>query len=170
MRGNRGADTRPEVRLRSALHRRGLRFRKHLAPVRGLRCRPDVVFPGERVVVFLHGCFWHSCPVHGTMPTSNRAYWEAKLRRNVERDAHNAATLAAHGWLVVEAWEHEAVDEVAARVHAVLLARRGEAQPTSGVNGPPPFIGRQVSRPLRPPAPAAPQRGTSAGRRCGRAS
>lgn len=125
MQGNRSTDTRPEVRLRSALHQRGLRFRKHAAPEAGLHCRADVVFRREKVAVFLDGCFWHGCPDHGTRPATNRSYWDAKLDRNVERDRRNRAALTAAGWLVVEAWEHEPVDDVAERVHQLVLSRRG---------------------------------------------
>src|SRR4051812_29059196 len=68
---NRGADTAPELALRSILHRRGLRFRKHVAPLPGLRCRADVVFTRARVAVFVDGCFWHRCPDHATFPKAN---------------------------------------------------------------------------------------------------
>src|SRR5436190_156498 len=69
MQGNRGVDTRPEVALRSALHRRGLRFRKGMRPPgTEVRCRPDVIFPPARIAVFVDGCFWHRCPEHGTRP------------------------------------------------------------------------------------------------------
>src|SRR4051812_33814146 len=71
-----------ERALRSALHRRGLRFRKHIAPVKGLRCKPDVVFPGPRLAVFVHGCFWHQCPQHATRPAANREWWANKLQEN----------------------------------------------------------------------------------------
>jgi len=126
MQGNRGRDTKPEVALRSALHRRGLRFRKHAAPLRGLRCRADVVFPRERVAVFVDGCFWHRCPEHGLRPRTNQAYWDAKIARNVERDARNNAALAAAGWTVVRVWEHEPLEVAAERVEAAVLAARRE--------------------------------------------
>src|SRR5215210_7192672 len=83
MRGNRSLNSKPEVALRSALHRAGLRFRKHLRPVRDLRCVADVVFPTERIAVFLDGCYWHACPEHGTQPRTNSEYWQAKIRGNV---------------------------------------------------------------------------------------
>src|SRR5687768_8666779 len=88
MRANRKSDTRPETRLRSALHARGLRFRKHLPiDAAGLRVRPDIVFPRVRLAVFVDGCFWHSCPIHGTNPRGNSSYWSPKLKSNVRRDA-----------------------------------------------------------------------------------
>lgn len=124
MQGNRSQDTRPEVALRSALHRRGLRFRKHRRALAALACRPDVVFPRERVAVFLDGCFWHGCASHGVLPRANRAYWEAKVRVNRERDRRNDSALAAHGWLVVRVWEHEDPEAGANAVEEVVRRRR----------------------------------------------
>src|ERR1700742_669880 len=99
MRANRRADTKPELRLRSSLHRRGLRFRKDvlLRPA-GLRTKADIVFPSARVAVYVDGCFWHCCPEHGRVPAANRDYWEPKLARNVERDRQVSETLRAEGW------------------------------------------------------------------------
>jgi DNA mismatch endonuclease (patch repair protein) len=122
MQGNRGRDTRPEVALRSALHAQGLRFRKHVPPVPGLRCRADVVFPRQRVAVFVDGCFWHRCPDHGVSPKTNSPYWKAKLDRNVARDRRNDAALAAAGWTIVRVWEHEPTPIATARVIDVVLA------------------------------------------------
>ena len=90
----------------------------------GLRCVADVVFPTERIAVFVDGCFWHRCPQHGTTPTSNQSYWKTKLDRNVERDRDNDHALAQAGWLVFRAWEHEPPEAVAARVGRAVLARR----------------------------------------------
>lgn len=106
--GNRRTDTKPEVALRSELHRRGLRFRKdHPIRVEGRRpIRPDVVFTRARVAVFVDGCFWHRCPKHGNDPRSNSSYWGPKLARNVERDREVNTRLAAAGWRVVRIWEH----------------------------------------------------------------
>jgi DNA mismatch endonuclease (patch repair protein) len=116
MRGNRGTDTRPEIVLRSALHRIGLRFRKHVAPIPAVRCRADVVFRRQRVAVFVDGCFWHQCPQHGVRPETNKGYWAEKLRRNVERDRRNEAELEAHGWTVIRVWEHDDPLDAAHRI------------------------------------------------------
>lgn len=124
MRGNRAVDTRPEVAIRSAVHGLGLRFRKHVRPLASRRCKADLVFPGERVAVFVDGCFWHRCPEHGTSPASNTAYWEAKLAGNVARDRRNDAALIAAGWDVLRIWEHEPPECAAARVAAAVQARR----------------------------------------------
>jgi DNA mismatch endonuclease, patch repair protein len=123
MQGNRSSDTRPEVALRSALHRRGLRFFKNKRPLAEIRCRADIVFPAARVVVFVDGCFWHRCPKHGVSPSVNVKYWAAKLDRNVARDRRNDRALREAGWHVIRVWEHECVDEAADHVAAAVDAR-----------------------------------------------
>jgi DNA mismatch endonuclease (patch repair protein) len=124
MRANRSYDTAPERALRSALHRRGLRFRKHVRVLAEYRCRPDIVFPRERVVVFLDGCFWHGCPQHWTVPNANRAFWMAKVERNRARAERDDFALAEAGWSVVRCWEHEDTADAANRVEAVVRKRR----------------------------------------------
>ena len=104
MRANRARDTRPEVAIRSAMHRCGLRFLKHRRPLPELRCVADAVFPTERVAVFVDGCYWHRCGEHGTQPRTNSAYWAAKLDGNVTRDRRNDAALGAAGWLTLRIW------------------------------------------------------------------
>lgn len=126
MQGNRGRDSRPELALRSALHRLGLRFRKHTQPLVGLRCRADVVFPREKIAIFVDGCFWHSCPLHGNVPNDKGGYWTAKLERNVERDQRNNRALEEAGWLVLRFWEHDDPVAAATQVRAVLITRRTE--------------------------------------------
>jgi len=124
MRRNPRRDTKPEVAVRSALHARGLRFRKDL-PVRanGRLVRPDVVFTRARLALFIDGCFWHRCPLHGNEPRANTDYWGPKLDRNVARDRLVDSALSEEGWLVIRAWEHEPVGEVAERVAAALRPR-----------------------------------------------
>lgn len=126
MRGNRKVDTKPEVRLRSELHRRGLRFRKNLAiHADGIRVRPDIVFPTQRLAVFVDGCFWHGCPDHGTRPRANQAYWAMKLARNQERDQRVSRVLAEAHWLVLRIWEHTSTPDAAALVIAAHAAAKG---------------------------------------------
>lgn len=131
MQGNRGSDTRPEVMLRSALHRRGLRFLKNASPIVGVRCRADIVFRGARIAVFCDGCFWHRCPDHGTLPRTNGSYWQAKLDRNVQRDRQNDEALRAAGWQVIRVWEHESPAAAATRVAAAVRAARGGSSPST---------------------------------------
>jgi DNA mismatch endonuclease (patch repair protein) len=116
MLGCRNRDTVPEIALRSAVHRAGLRFRVAKPPIRGIRRTADIVFPGPRVAVFLDGCFWHACPDHYVPPQTNAAYWHAKIRGNAQRDRDTDAKLVAEGWEVVRVWEHEPSIEAAARV------------------------------------------------------
>jgi DNA mismatch endonuclease (patch repair protein) len=126
MRGNRKRDTRPELRLRTRLHASGLRYRVDYPIDTGTRrIRPDIVFSRAKVAVFVHGCFWHSCPEHGTQPGgANASYWAAKLARNVERDGQQAAQLSEAGWLAVTVWEHEDVASAADRIARIVKARR----------------------------------------------
>lgn len=120
--------------LRSAMHRAGLRYVKHRRPVPGVRCEPDVLFPGVRLAVFLDGCFWHACPIHRAVrPRTNAEWWDAKLRANVERDRRNDAALEAAGWTVVRLWEHEPIDvavEIVADRLAGLRVGRGRGAST----------------------------------------
>jgi DNA mismatch endonuclease (patch repair protein) len=126
MQSNRGRDTGIELKVRSALHRDGLRFRKHVRPLPWLRCNADVVFPREHLAVFIDGCYWHSCPVHATVPKTNADWWKAKLHRTRERDRLNAQELTAAGWHVLRVWEHEDVDEIVARVKEALTRLRSD--------------------------------------------
>lgn len=119
--GNKRAGTRPEIALRSNLHRRGLRFRKDFAlSVEGRKVRPDIVFRRARLAVFVDGCFWHCCPEHGATPKSNTQYWELKLGRNVQRDRETDAALSAAGWLVVRLWEHEDPEATGALIEEIV--------------------------------------------------
>jgi len=107
--------TSPELVLRRALHRRGLRFRVdyRLDPAGLPRRRADVVFTRQQVAVFVDGCFWHACPEHATSPKANGAWWAAKLAGNVARDRDTDARLEASDWTVVRVWEHELVEAAA---------------------------------------------------------
>lgn len=124
MRANRRRDTKPELILRSALHRAGYRYRCDLRiDLDGGRVRPDVVFSRQRVAIFIDGCFWHCCPIHGSRPKVNENYWSPKLLKNVERDRRNDSLLESAGWKVVRIWEHEPVGDALDRVRLVLDAR-----------------------------------------------
>lgn len=123
MRANRRKDTRPERAIRSALHRRGLRFRvDHPLRLDGRTVRPDIVFTKRRLAVFVDGCFWHRCPIHGSLPQSNADYWLPKLERNVQRDSADVGALCAAGWRVLRIWEHEHPEQVAETIAGTLGA------------------------------------------------
>ncbi|TYO85174.1 very short patch repair endonuclease [Oceanicella actignis] len=127
-------DTSPELALRRALHRLGLRYRLHGAAAGGaLPGRPDLVFAGRRAAVFVHGCFWHrhaGCPRAST-PASRRDYWLPKFARNQARDQAAQAALRAAGWRVAVVWEcalTRARIDATARALAAWL--RADAPPT----------------------------------------
>lgn len=122
MLGNR-SDSMIERELRSELHRRGLRFRKHAAPLKGLRCKADVVFPRKKIAIFVDGCFWHRCPTHGSSPKANATWWRAKLDANVARDRRNDDALAEAGWTVLRFWTHVGVPEMVDRIVSVVDTR-----------------------------------------------
>ncbi|RSZ65433.1 very short patch repair endonuclease [Corynebacterium hylobatis] len=105
-----------ERAVRSELHRRGLRFRVNF---RGVPGTPDIAFTRAKIAVFIDGCFWHACPLHGTMPFNNREWWKAKLLRNQERDREKDAALEALGWLPLHYWEHDDPEEIADEIEWV---------------------------------------------------
>jgi DNA mismatch endonuclease (patch repair protein) len=132
MLATRREDTAPERRLRSSLHRLGLRFRVHRPIVPGVRRKADIVFGPSRVAVFVDGCFWHSCPTHGTAAKANANFWRKKLRDNQRRDADTNARLKAAGWKVIRVWEHEKPKVAARRIAAAVRRRRSRQWTCSG--------------------------------------
>jgi DNA mismatch endonuclease (patch repair protein) len=109
MRRVKGRNTTPELAVRRALTRLGARYRLHRKDLPGA---PDIVMPGRRLAVFVHGCFWHGhdCRRGARTPKQNRDYWVAKVARNRARDTRNVAALAAAGWRVETVWECELKD------------------------------------------------------------
>lgn len=117
----RSKDTGPERAVRSLLHRLGYRFRLHRRELPGV---PDLTLPKYRTVVFVHGCFWHQhkgCKA-AERPASNCEYWDAKLDRNLSRDAENKKRLKALGWKVVVVWECQLrnPERLSERLHQLL--------------------------------------------------
>ncbi|WP_267286778.1 very short patch repair endonuclease [Kitasatospora acidiphila] len=128
MRGNKGKDTKPELRLRSLLHREGLRYRVSTRPVPTLRRTADIVFPKVKVAVFVDGCYWHGCAEHRTIPATNRDFWLQKIEGNRARDAETVRLLEEAGWKVLRVWEHVAVEDAARLViELVKSARQSDA-------------------------------------------
>ncbi|MER2251519.1 very short patch repair endonuclease [Methylorubrum podarium] len=127
MRANRSKDTRPEMAVRSLLWGAGYRYRLHRRDLPG---KPDIVFPGRRKVIFVHGCFWHQhegCR-RASKPKSRMDYWRPKLERNRSRDAAAREGLSAGGWSSLVVWECEIKD-----LDALLVRLRSFL----GVNGTP---------------------------------
>ena len=112
MRRVKGKDTGPEWTVRRLLWRLGARYRLHRKDLPG---SPDIVLPGRRLALFVHGCFWHGhdCARGARVPKANRDYWIAKVERNRARDARARAALAEGGWRVETLWECELRDEPA---------------------------------------------------------
>lgn len=107
----RGRNTNPEMRVRRYLHAVGLRFRLHARDLPGC---PDVVFPGRRLAVFVHGCFWHRHPncAYATIPGTRRDFWQAKFAANEARDAAAVVRLQQLGWQVLTIWECQSRSEL----------------------------------------------------------
>lgn len=116
----RSKDTEPELRLRRALWAVGLRYRKY---DRSLPGRPDIVFRGTRVAVFMDGCFWHGCPECYRAPKSNGKFWREKVDGNRARDKRQTRELRAAGWIVLRFWEHRvnrSLDECVVEVESAV--------------------------------------------------
>ena len=114
----RGRDTKPEVLLRSLLHRAGLRFRKN---VRSLPGKPDIVLPKYRAIVNVHGCYWHrhtGCRFT-TTPATRTSFWLKKFRGTVERDRKAEEVLRQRGWRVFTVWECELRENPAAAMDRI---------------------------------------------------
>lgn len=120
MRAIRGKNTAPEMAVRKAAHRLGLRFRLHRKDLPG---RPDLVFPKWRTVIFVNGCFWHGhagCR-RAKIPSSNTEFWREKLSRNVDRDRRNLIELQDRGWHVEVIWQCDITDAEAAAATLVRI-------------------------------------------------
>ncbi len=124
MRAVPGKNTSAEMRVRRLLTRMGLRYRLHRRDLPG---SPDVVFPGRRLALFVHGCFWHGhdCPRGARTPKTNTAYWTAKIARNRTRDLAASDALQAQGWRVAVVWECELKDEVGLETRLSALMDSG---------------------------------------------
>lgn len=120
MKATKGRDNQREVALRSRLHRMGLRFRLHVRLLKQSTRSVDVVFPKARVAVFLDGCFWHGCPLHGTWPKNNATFWRTKIEANRMRDRDTDDRLFSEGWTVVRIWEHEQLDVAVLNIHQAV--------------------------------------------------
>jgi DNA mismatch endonuclease (patch repair protein) len=130
MRSVKGKDTTPELVVRRWLHAHGYRFRLHRKDLPG---RPDIVLPGRRALIFVHGCFWHGhdCPRGDRQPKANADYWRKKIDGNIARDRRHLDALAEMGWRTLIVWECEtrlkAREAMAAKLDRFLEAKDGAA-------------------------------------------
>lgn len=103
MSGIQGKNTKPEVLVRSALHRRGFRFRVHYAKLPG---KPDIALPRYRALILVHGCFWHGHDCHlFKWPQTNREFWREKIESNIRRDEKRLVEYSCAGWRSLIIWE-----------------------------------------------------------------
>lgn len=116
-------DTSAELSIRRAVHKLGLRYLVDAPVLPGLRRRGDLVFTRRRVAVFVDGCYWHGCPVHGTNSKANAQWWADKIETNRRRDADTDLRLTETGWVSVRIWEHENAEIAAQRIAAIVRAR-----------------------------------------------
>lgn len=106
MQGNKRRDTTPELKVRRILRKLG--FPGYRLDWKKAPGHPDIAYPGRKIAIFIHGCYWHHCPTCNLpIPKKNPEYWEAKFRRNQERDERTRAALEADGWKVAVIWEHQ---------------------------------------------------------------
>ena len=115
-------DTGPELAVRRALTRAGVRYRLHVPSLPG---RPDIVIRNARAVIFVDGCFWHGCPQHYVRPRVRQRYWDAKLARNRDRRARALCELESQGWTSLEIWECEISERLSALLSQIEHAMRG---------------------------------------------
>ena len=133
MRANRASNTGPELRLRRALRDAGLGgYRLNWKKAPG---RPDIAYPGRRLAIFVHGCYWHHCSrCYPDLPKSNPDFWARKFELNRERDARKRSGLELQGWAVLETWECDLRDDLAGVVSSVVAASERRAQQERSVD------------------------------------
>lgn len=124
MRANRSRGTKPEMAIVRELDELGIGYERHASALPNSRRTADFLLREARVAVYVDGCFWHSCPKHGTEAKANHRFWSTKLRTNVERDEDTNMALRAAGWRVIRIWEHEDPRDAASRIAAVVRAPR----------------------------------------------
>jgi len=120
-------NTLAEMALRRELYARGLRYRVDWSPLPGLRRRGDIVFVKARTMVFVDGCFWHGCPLHGTWPKANAEWWRQKIKTNIARDAHTDGVLCTAGFHVVRVMHTRTCPEPRKRIKATVERRKARS-------------------------------------------
>lgn len=150
MRANRSRDTKPELRVRRALHRAGFRFRLHRRDLPGT---PDIVLPRYRTAVFVHGCYWHGHSCRPKSPSkTNSNYWSTKIAANRARDRQNADSLRKRGWRVIEIFECELDVELSNVIRDLEFLRACSGSPAAQVAQLADTSERRGQKPDRPSA------------------
>ncbi|HML39854.1 MAG TPA: DNA mismatch endonuclease Vsr [Bellilinea sp.] len=119
-------DTLPEIKLRAALKELGIDFEVDVKPIEDLKRRADILFREDGIAVFVDGCFWHGCPIHGTQAKANAEFWTEKIKRNKDRDVDTNQRFEAAGWTVIRVWEHEYPIEAAMKIAEIIERRRNQ--------------------------------------------
>jgi DNA mismatch endonuclease (patch repair protein) len=140
MQAQKTSATRIELQVRRGLHALGYRYRVNRRPLPDQKFRGDIVWVGRRLIVFLDGCFWHGCPVHGSTPKSNTDWWRNKINTNRDRDRRVDETLRQRGWTVLRFWEHDdtgkIVESVVQQLEAIDGVRRHAPKNSASMNVP----------------------------------
>ena len=124
MQANTGVDSIIELRLRSLVHKSGLRYSIDSRPTPHINRRADLVFRSAKVAVFIHGCFWHGCRWHYKTPKTNKSFWTNKVQTNRKRDADTRIRLRKEGWEVLTYWEHQDPNEYITDLIKLVKTRR----------------------------------------------
>ena len=124
MKAVRREGTGAELTLRDALDSYDLTYEVDAQPLPDLRRRADMLFRREKIAVFVDGCFWHSCPIHGSQAKSNARFWAEKIERNVERDRDTDRRLTAASWNVIRIWEHEDPLKAAETIESLIRRKQ----------------------------------------------
>ena len=119
-------DTLPEMKLRTALEQLGKDFEVDVKPIEDLQRKADILFREDKVAVFVDGCFWHGCPMHGTLAKANAEFWIDKIKRNKERDKDTNQRFEAAGWTVIRVWEHEDPIEASMKIAKIIERKRNK--------------------------------------------
>jgi DNA mismatch endonuclease (patch repair protein) len=126
-------DTEEEMAVRRLLFARGLRYRVQYRPKSPNigRSSIDIAFPRQRIAVFIDGCFWHGCPVHGAVPKANKKWWANKLMENRSSDSRVTTVLEGNGWTVLRFWTHESPESIATHIEEAVKESDLEKQSLS---------------------------------------
>jgi DNA mismatch endonuclease, patch repair protein len=112
MKSTRQHDTAPELDLQALFRDINIEFETNAFPIAGFRRKADILFRDDKIAVFIDGCFWHGCPIHGTWPKENANFWRNKILENQARDRDTNIKLMDGGWKVIRVWEHEDMSKV----------------------------------------------------------